>query len=408
MPKVKREYRQLTQTIIKAAKPGRYGDRRGGHGLSLLVKETSSGRKSKTWSQRLSINGEHANIGLGSYPKVSLAEARAKALDNATRVAQGEDILKPPPRAPTVADLFHEIMQNRGQAWSHATTWSWYRSLQYCNTISSQPVTGVTRDDIIHTLKDLWHEKPATGKKVLAHLSTIMTLAMNKEWRTTNPVSTGVARDLGPQRPAQHMKSVDYKTLAAALSQVRDSPHWWATRYCFLFLVFTGVRNSEARMATWEEINLSTRIWTIPAERMKNKIEHKVPLSVQAMELLLHIQDRTGHTSGLIFLPKRGGKCLPRSSLSAIMRDLGIPAVPHGSRSTFRNWAGGQSQIAQPAAEMVLAHKQGSQIERTYMTSEFLEHRGPIMQDWADVISDIMGPVIAAEDRANYPRRLHN
>ena len=150
-----------------------------------------------------------------------------------------------------------------------------------------------------------------------------MTLAMNKEWRTTNPVSTGVARDLGPQRPAQHMKSVDYKTLAAALSQVRDSPHWWATRYCFLFLVFTGVRNSEARMATWEEINLSTRIWTIPAERMKNKIEHKVPLSVQTMELLLHIQDRTGRTSGLIFLPQLGGKFLPGSSLSEITERSG-------------------------------------------------------------------------------------
>ena len=407
MPDDKREYRQLTHTIVKTAKPGRYGDRRGGHGLSLLVKETSTGRNSKTWSQRLRINGKLVSIGLGPFPIISLAEAREKALDNATRVAKGEDILKPPPKAPTVADLFHEIKRNRGKAWTLETTQGWYRSLHYCNTISSKPVSDVTRDDIIHILTDLWHEKPAAGKKVLNHLSTVMKLAINKESRHTNPASTGIARDLGKQRPAQHMKSVDYKILGEALRQVRDSAHWWATRYCFLFLVLTGVRTSEARMATWEEIDLSTSIWTIPAERMKNRIEHKVPLSLQVKEILLHAQDRTERTSGVIFPPQRSAKSIHRSSFSYLLRNLGIQAVPHGSRSSFRNWAGGQSKIAQPAAEMVLVHKQGSEIERTYMTSEFLEHRGPIMQAWADVLSDIMGPVITEEDRANYPPVYH-
>ena len=404
--KVKRHHKLLTDTILKAAKAGRYGDRRGGNGLSLLVRDTPSGRRSKSWNQRVRVNGKLHDIGLGSYPEVPLYMAREKARGNAMRAARGEDILKPPPPKPTLAELFHKTIDRHAKDWKSTTTSeSWYRSLAHCGELRSKLVSDITREDIVRTLEKIWHEKPETAKKLRTHLSTILGLAVDQGLREKTPMPESVARELGKQRAGQHMKSVDFKELAQALILVRDSDYWWARRYCFMFLVFTGVRSGEARMATWEEINLGESMWTIPGDRMKNGIEHKVPVSVQVKELLLHAQDRTGRTSGVIFPPQRGGDYLNKGSLAEMVRELGIPAVPHGSRATFINWSRTQTHIARAAAEMVLAHKQGTETERAYDTSDFYEYRGPIMLEWANVLSDIVGEVIATEDRANYTPR---
>ena len=193
-----------------------------------------------------------------------------------------------------------------------------------------------------------------------------------------------------------------YEELGTAMAKVRDSDTWWAARYCCIFLVLTGVRSGEAREAVWEEVDLDERIWTIPATRMKAEVEHKVPLSVQVMEILLHARDRTGRTEGPIFPPERRGNYMRSGILSGMLKRLQIPAVPHGSRQSFRNWAGGKPAMAQPAAEMVLAHQQSTEIEKAYLTSTFLRHRGPIMQEWADALEDYMGPVIAATDRETH------
>ena len=404
MTSVKRKHQRLTDTIVKNAKPGRYGDRRGGHGLTLLAKKTPSGRMSKSWSQQIRIKGKVVNIGLGSYPFVTLAMARDKARDNAQRVSRGEDILKPAPKVPTIAEAFATVIKAREDGWkSEKTKKSWYISLGYCAAISSKPVSAVDEDDVLDILTPIWHAKSATAKRVRNNLSTVMEWPSIKKYRNDNPANPGIIRSLGKQTPPVHHKSLDYQKLGDALAMIRDADIWWAAKYCFIFLVLTGVRSGEARMATWEEVDLDTRIWTIPADRMKNSSEHKVPISLQAMEILLHARDRTGRTDGVIFPPERGGEHMGSDILSKITLKLGIPAVPHGSRSSFRNWAGGDPLIAQPAAEMVLAHRQSNEIVSAYLTSDFLEHRGPIMQAWADFLSDFMGQVIATTDRENYP-----
>ena len=203
------------------------------------------------------------------------------------------------------------------------------------------------------------------------------------------------------------MKSVDYKTLAAALSQVRDSPHWWATRYCLLFLVFTGVRNSEARLATWEEINLSTRIWTVPAERMKNKIEHKVPLSVQTMELLLHVQDRTGRTSGLDFPPstrrqvhtqkqplgnaERPGNTGRTARIQVKFQELGRGKIRHLA-TRRRNGLGSQAGISNR-----------TDVHDIRVSGTPGPHHAGRLGRRHTVISDIMGPVDSGKLRTAPP-----
>ena len=153
---------RLTHTFIKSVtRPGRYGDGRGGLGLSLLVKKTVSGRQSKTWSQRLRINRKITTMGFGSYPVVTLADARIKALDNARRVNQGEDILKPPPTIPTVEEAFDIVIEQRRPSWKgKKTEANWELAKRYCKPISSKPVSEVKQQDIIDVLVPIWQEKP--------------------------------------------------------------------------------------------------------------------------------------------------------------------------------------------------------------------------------------------------------
>ena len=148
-------------------------------------------------------------------------------------------------------------------------------------------------------------------------------------------------------------------------------------------------------MANWDEIHLEESTWTIPATRMKSNVEHRVPLSDQATEVLVHVRDQSDHSERRIFPPEGRGQYIRSERLSGLLRMLDIPAVPHGARSSFRNWAGGRPLIPQPAAEMVLAHIPSEAVVKAYLTGDFFEHRGPIMQEWANYLSETMGSVIS-------------
>ena len=392
---------RLTHTFVKSVtRPGRYGDGRGGLGLSLLVKKTVAGRWSKTWSQRLRIGRKITTLGFGSFPVVTLADARIRALDNARRVNQGEDILKPPPIIPTVDEAFDIVIEQRRPSWKGKYTEAiWGLAKRYCKPISSKPVSEVKQKDVIDVLAPIWQEKPRMAGEVRSNLSTVMIWAINREYRASNPATPVAVKELGKQPPGGHHRSLPEDQLGSALAKIRDADVWWAEKYCLIFLAFTGVRSGEARKATWEEINLDSATWTIPGSRVKNSVMHKVPLSTQAVEILLYAREQTGRSEGLIFPPARRGDYMHSARLSLLMRKLEIPAVPHGDRSSLRNWAGGRADIAQPAAEMVLAHKQGEKIQQVYMTSDFFEHRRPIMQEWADFLTQTMGPTIQADQQ---------
>ena len=392
---------RLTHTFVKSVtRPGRYGDGRGGLGLSLLVKKKAAGGYSKTWSQRLRIGQKIATMGLGSFPVVLLADVRKRVLDNARRVYQGEDILKPPPIIPTVDEAFDIVIEQRRPSWKGKYTEAiWGLAKRYCKPISSKPVSEVKQKDVIDVLAPIWQEKPKMAREVRSNLSTVMTWAINREYRASNPATPATVKELGKQPPGSHHRSLPEDQLGSALAKIRDADAWWAEKYCLIFLAFTGVRSGEARKATWEQINLDSATWTIPGSKMKNSVIHKVPLSTQAMEILLYAREQTGRSEGLIFPPARRGDYMHSARLSLLMRKLEIPAVPHGDRSSVRNWAGGRADIAQPAAEMVLGHKQGEKIQQVYMTSDFFEHRRPIMQEWADFLTKTMGPTIGDEQK---------
>lgn len=390
---------KLSHIFIKSiTKPGTYGDGWGGHGLSVVVRKRVKDGLRKSWNQRIKINGKKHDVGLGSFPVVTLAEARAKALGNSSRVDQGEDILKPPPTIPTVAQAFEEVINQRKHRWKgKRTEYGWRLSLRYCKLIRSTPVSDVTEDDVMKVLAPIWHEKGRLALEVRGNLATVMERAIKRKNRVlANPVPTTVEIniELTNQRPKGHHKSISFRMLGAALATIRDSNTWWAAKQCLIFIAFTSVRSGEARFATWAEIDWDTRIWTIPASRTKNGREHLVPLSAEAVWLLKDVQKRTERSEGLIFPSRRGGKVMDTCRLSNIPKRLGLGFNPHGLRASFANWAGA-SGIAVPVAGMALGQKQASVLEQHYMTDDFVEDRSPVMQQWATYLRETMGPVIS-------------
>ena len=396
---------RLTHTFIKSVtKEGRYGDGRGGFGLSLLARKTQNGGWSKTWSQRLHIGKTRQEYtpGLGSWPLVTLADARARAFENARLVKQGVDIRQPAAHVPTVAEAFETVIALKEPGWRGIQTKdSWNLSLGYSEKIASNPISEVTSADVLKIITPLWHEKGATADMVISHLSSVMKWSITEGHRTTNPATKDITATLSKRSPAIRSKSLDYPLLGDALATIRDSDAWWAIRYCLLLLAFTGLRSGEARKATWDEIDFKTSIWKVPADHMKARIEHKVPLSKQAKEILHHAREQSGRSQGIIFPTKYKGKYIEPSRISTLLRNLHLQTVPHGFRSSIRTWAAEETNLPEPAAEMLLAHIPGSAVVKAYRTTDFFKHRKPAMQEWADFLTQTMGPTIQVDQNSN-------
>ena len=392
----------LTYTFIKNIRePGRYGDGRGSKGLSLLAKRTLNGRWSKTWSQRIRQNGRETSKGLGSWPTISLAMAREAALDNARQVAQGHDITKPKAEIATVDNLFDEVIELWSKTWEGDNTKSeWLRAKKICRQIGSLPVSQVSTPDVLQIITPLWHTKGDTARTVRSKLHSIFNYAIHKGLAEKNPAPPTITQSLGKQAPKKHHKTITYKSLGDALASVRDSDYWWAERSCIIWIALTGVRSREAREAKWEEINLEELIWTIPADRMKRRVEHQVPLSKQAVSILMYARAQQPEERTLIF-PSTTGKLLGDNRLSLIFRLLEIPATPHGMRASLRTWAAEKTNLSEPAAEMLLAHRPKQEVVRIYMTSNFYEDRVPAMQEWADHLTQTMGDVVPTDHQEN-------
>ena len=261
-------------------------------------------------------------------------------------------------------------------------------------------VSEVRQKDVLDILAPIWQEKPKTAREVRSNLATVMQWAITREYRANNPAAPGVVKELGSQPHRNHHPHLASDLLGSTLALIRDADTWWAVRYCLIFIAFTGVRSGEARMATWDEIDWENLTWTIPGSRMKNGLEHKVPLSPQVLDILYYARDQKGgRCEGLIFPPERGSRYVAAARLSDLMKKLGLPASPHGSRASFRNWAGARADIADPVAETVLAHKQPTQNRQAYLNSDFFDERLPVMDKWANHLSSNMGPMIQDEQK---------
>ena len=231
--------KKLTHASVNSVSTaGRYGDARGGHGLSLLVKETTiPGRWSKTWSQSLRFNGSAVTLGLGAYPAVTLAMARAKALKNATLAAQGIDPRAPKPSIPTLDQVFDQLIAMRTPTWTgERTAANWARAKRFCQPIGSMPVSDIERAHVLEILENLWTANPHTARDVRIKLSSVFQLTIDHGHRDSDPAYKKITRHLGKQPRPSHHKSIDHTKLSSALKLVRDADTWWAVKMALIFL----------------------------------------------------------------------------------------------------------------------------------------------------------------------------
>ena len=383
--------KRLNAAFIKSVSlPGRYGDGRGGHGLSLLVKFTSAGGLSKTFSQRIRINGQPCNIGLGSFPVISLAEAREKSLENRRAVAKGSDPRDRSGGIPTFEQALEKVIAIHEPNWKDGARSAeiWRSSLRdyALPRLGRKPVNKITTSDVLAVLVPIWSEKRETAKRIRQRIGAVMKWAVAEGYREDNPAGEAIGAALpNKDTPRKHQKALPYGEVGEALRKVKGSNAWPATKLAFEFLVLTAARSGEVRGAKWEEVDLEARTWTVPGERIKAGREHRVPLAPRALAILAEAEE-LAEGSGLIF-PSPRGKVLSDMTLSKLVRELGIQAVPHGFRSSFRDWAAECSDAPREVCELALAHVNSDRVEAAYRRSDLFERRRRLMEEWSDYVS---------------------
>ena len=342
----------------------------------------------RSWIQRLVVRGRRRELGLGSVALVPLAEAREKALANRKLARLGGDPLAEKRRTqgiPTFAEAATRVLEQKQGGWRnprHSREWlSSLRRFAFPR-IGKIPVSEVTSADLLEILTPLWHRKVATAKRVRQRLRAVLEWAVAMEFRLDNPCDR-IGPVLGPQKDVtEHMQAVPHREAAAVIRKVRASTALPAAKLALEFLLLTAARWSEVRWAEWAEVDRSRRVWTVPARRAKTNRRHRMPLCGRALEILEAAQTLEGGAGPLVFT-HGGGKPLHDSAVRRLLRQLGVVAVPHGFRSTFRDWAAEETDHPREVIEPALAHVVRNRVEAAYARSDLFERRRILMEDWA-------------------------
>mgnify|MGYP000891910219 CR=1 FL=1 len=357
---------------------------------------------SKVWVLRFSLHGKRRRMGLGSYPAVSLAAARESARQAHALIRSGEDPIqerlssrKAKTAATTKSLTFRQAAAQYIAA--HEGTWTNNKHYQqWVNTIATyaDPVIGslhvgeIEQLHIMQILDPIWRTKTETALRLRGRIEQVLNWAAVQGHRQgPNPARWRNHLDLllpAPERisPVKHHPAVSIREARDVYAQICKAQGNGSL--ALQLQILTAVRSGEARGALWSEIDFEAKVWTIPAQRMKAKVEHRVPLPDQAVELLMK-QPRIVGTD-LVF-PSSTMRPLSDMTLTAVMRRLKRDEVPHGWRSTFRDWVGERTEYPGELAEKALAHSVGSKVEQAYRRGDMLNKRRPLMQDWSDFLT---------------------
>ncbi len=386
MPRIK-GHALTSRWVRQATKPGEFGD---GYGLALRI----DAKGNKRWIQRLTIGGKQRNMGLGTWPEVSLDEARALALVNWQAVKQGRNPIEEKriaqggggmPNLTTFADAARRVIALREPTWSnpkHAAQWESSLKTYVFPFIGDKPVGEVTPADILAVLEPIWTAKPETAARLRQRMEVVFDYAITAGKRTDNPART-VASALPRQRRAKaHHPAMPYAQLPSFVKALRTSPGDLITRLALEFLILTAARSGEVRFMTWAEVDFGAATWIVPAARMKARKEHRVPLSRRALAVLEEVR-HLGKGSELVF-PSRKGDPLSNMAFTMLLRRHAEgDAVPHGFRSSFKDWTLEQTRFPWAVVETALAHTLGSATESAYARSDLFNQRRELMEAWA-------------------------
>lgn len=385
----------LSHARIKSLRPGVHCD---GNGLYLTVAPGGS----KSWSQRVSIGGRRRQMGLGPYPTVSLAQARALAAANKADLAASIDPFAKRHRenAPVFRDAarqVHTLNRERWRSEKHIEDWWSAIERHALPRLGHLPVSDIRREDVLGVLTPIWTTKSETARRVRQRIRAVLQWAVAQGYADQN-VAGDVIDGALPAMPKvrQHLRALPYEEVGMALRSVESCRARLQVRLAFRFLVLTAARSGMVRGAAWDEFDLEKREWRVPARRMKARQEHRVPLSTGTMAVLERAS-AFRNISNLVFpSPRKPGQPLSDMSLTKLLRDIGLGerATAHGFRSSFRDWAGERTNASYAVMEMCLAHTVGSLTERAYARSDLFDKRRVLMEQWSDYATEAPADVV--------------
>ena len=354
------------------------------------------------------MGDKRRDIGLGAYPGVTLAEARRRGQETRDAIGQGIDpiaqkklaksaLAAAQARVVTFDEAVHSYITANSSGWTVKHHQQWRNTLAtYASpVIGHLGVADIETAHVLRVLEPIWAKKQETASRVRSRIQLVLDLAKGRGLRHgENPARWSGHLD---KMLADPRKRIVQHHPAVPANQIHD--FYQALRLrdgmaarALEFVLLTATRSGEVRGARWSEFDLTAKVWTVPASRMKAKVEHRVPLSPQALALLGSLPVMEDEDA--VFFAPRGG-VLSDMSLSAVMRRMGKKEVPHGLRSSFRDWAGDHSEFPRELAEAALAHTVGG-VEGAYRRGDALERRRVMMSTWAEFCSNAF-PVVGSQ-----------
>jgi integrase len=392
------------KTVEHLKEPGRHGD---GGGLYLQVTPAKGGGVNRSWlflyrgpsDKGVNVAGKLRYHGLGSLHDVSLAEARKRAARlRLERLDGGVDPIERKIERRRAAAFESSLRMSFDQAAAayisaHLAAWrgkrvaeDWARTLAIASPVLGKlPVAAIDTGLVLKVIEPLWTSKNETASRIRGRIEQILDWARVRGYRQgENPARWRGHLDKLLPPPAKvhktkHHAAVDYKQIASAMSAIRAREG--STARALEFLILCASRPSEIFGARWSEIDLQSKVWTIPASRMKTGREHRVPLSSAALRVLASIP--RGGEGDLVFRTL-SGRMLYHLSLLEHARAIGGNATVHGFRSSFRDWAGNETDTPREICEHALARIVGNAVELAYRRGDALERRRVLMEKWAD------------------------
>jgi len=382
--------------------PGRYND---GGGLCLLVRRRGDAIE-RLWLFRFRRGprggSKETALSLGPAHAISLAQARELAGRCRSAIALGQDPRRLLGRAvalPTFGEFADRHVDSIAPGLrnaKHIAQWRMTLGDTYCHTLRRLRIDRVGTEDVLATLKPIWTTKPETAQRLRGRIERVLDAAAVAGLRSgSNPARWRGHLALLLARPTKlgrgHHAAVPWAEMPAFMARLRALDT--VSALALEFTILTAARTGETIGATWAEIDLAARLWTVPAERMKAKREHRVPLCDRCLAVLE--EARQLRTSGdWLFPGPRPGRPLSNMAMATCLKGLRPDATVHGFRSSFRDWVGEATGFSEQLAEAALAHIVGSKTERAYRRGDALERRRELMAAWATFLSEATGVVV--------------
>jgi integrase len=371
----------------------------------LAINVTKSGGRS--WILRYQVGGKRRDMGLGGYPDVTLAEARVAARAVRGKIAAGVDpiedsrtarskMIAAQDTAITFSQAAKQYIDTHESGWRNTKhVQQWRSTLQtYADpVIGKMLVRDVGLAQVLKILEPIWRTKTETASRLRGRIESILDWAAARSYRAApNPARWKGHLDKllpapGKIAKTDHHQALPYDDLPEFIKSLAGQQGIGAR--ALEFTILTASRSGEVRGAKWDEFDLKSEVWTVPAVRMKAGKEHRVPLSNAALAII-KAQKETAFCD-YVFPSSHGSKVseahgspLSDMTLSAVLRRMKIPAVPHGFRSTFRDWCAEKTDYPRDVAEMALAHAIGNKVEAAYRRGDLFDKRKQLMKDWAD------------------------